>query len=77
VEDQPEKGYYLVEVKTTAPLRVADNFWGNELVTPQQVLDRKCPGAKVSEINVATWERCHCAQIVFVMPPNGCKDAGE
>jgi hypothetical protein len=76
VPGQPEKGFYVVDVTSTAPLRVMSDFWGKENIDPQQYLDRKCPGAKVDEINLARWESFNqnhaSVQIVFVMPEKGC-----
>jgi hypothetical protein len=79
VQGQPEKGFYLVDVTSTAPLKVWADVWSRESVAPQQYLDHKCPGAKVDEINLARWESIDqnvaSVQIVFVMPAQGCQSA--
>lgn len=76
-DGQAEKAFYVVDVKSTAPLRVTDDFWGKHIYTPQQLLDLKCPGAKVAEVHIANWESSRAVQIEFEMPANGCKDAGD
>lgn len=77
VEGQPEKGFFLVEVATTAPVMVVNGFWGKERITPQEYLDKRCVGAKVSEISYARGGQYQSddIQIVFVMPSGGCKMA--
>lgn len=76
VAGEPEKGFYIADISSSAPLRVEDGGWGAELLTPQELLDRRCPGAKVSEINIARVksyaQRETSVQIVFVMPAQGC-----
>lgn len=76
-EGRVEKGFYVVSVKSTAPLRVSEGLWDRQRLTPQELLDLKCPGAKVSEVNIANWKSTRDVQIVFEMPVNGCKDAGD
>lgn len=81
VEGEPEKGFYVVDIHSSAPLRVVDGFWGKERLSPQEYLDRKCPGAKVSEINIARVQSYGqgqiSVQIVFAMPAHGCNSRGS
>ena len=81
VEGEPEKGFYVVSIHSTAPVRVQDGFWGKEELTPQEYLDRRCPGAKVSEIDMAGVpgyaRNSTSVQIVFEMPARGCNSRGN
>lgn len=75
VEGKPQAGFFFAQAATTAPLMVETSFWNPDIVTPQEFLERKCPGATVSEINVVRVKRNPWdafVQIVFVMPANGC-----
>lgn len=77
VEGLPEKGFFIVDLATTAPVMVRNRYWGKDRITPQEFLDKRCVGAKVSEINVLRYSATYTAitdavQIVFVMPKNGC-----
>lgn len=80
VEGEPEKGFYVVNIHSSAPLRVVDGFFSKEQLTPQEYLDRKCPGAKVLEINMAGVpgyaKTSTSVQIVFEMPSQGCNSRG-
>ncbi|WP_408602228.1 hypothetical protein [Pseudomonas sp. PLMAX] len=76
VGGEPEKGFYVVTSVSSAPLIVLDGLWKKERVTPQEYLDRHCPSAKVSEINIAGAPSFNqpsiAVQIVFEMPAQGC-----
>jgi hypothetical protein len=80
VEGQPEKGFFIEDLVTTAPVTVRNGYWGTGRLTPQEYLDKRCVGAKVSELNVLRYAATYtpvtdAIQIVFVMPPNGCTEA--
>jgi surfactin synthase thioesterase subunit len=77
VEGLPEKGFFIVDLATTAPVTVRNRYFGKDRITPQEYLDKRCVGAKVSEINVLRYSATYtpisdAIQIVFVMPKNGC-----
>ncbi|WP_274644258.1 hypothetical protein [Pseudomonas serbica] len=76
VDGGPEKGFFLVEMHSSAPLLVKTTGWHGELLTPQEFVDKQCPGAKVSDIAIAgvpTYlHESTMIQIVFPMPINGC-----
>lgn len=81
VEGQPEKGFFVVDVASTAPVTVVNGFWGKEKISAQEYLDKACVGAKVSEINFLRYggssysSTSDAVQIVFVMPEHGCHAA--
>jgi hypothetical protein len=78
VEGQPEKAFLIVDLATTVPVRVRDNLWDNTFVTPQEYLNDRCVGAKVSELNITRSDVStsrSALQIVFIMPEGGCKRA--
>lgn len=81
VEGGLEKGFYVVDIHSSAPLRVVDGLGGYEQLTPQEYLDRHCPDAKVLEINMAGVPRngrlSTSVQIVFEMPARGCNKRGD
>jgi hypothetical protein len=66
-----EQGFYIFDVTTTAPVTVLNGL------SPQQAIDAKCPGGKVTEVNLATRSNsCNYAtsvQVVFLMPDGGCQ----
>jgi len=72
----PKTGFYVADIASTAPVMIADGFWGREHLTPEQYVSRKCPGAAVTEINLASTpsygESDTSVQIVFTMPQGGC-----
>lgn len=81
VEGHPEKGFFVVDLASTAPVTVENGFWGKEKITAQEYLDKACVGAKVGEINFLRYggnsysTPSDAIQIVFVMPSGGCKMA--
>lgn len=80
VKGEPEKGYYLLNSASTAPLYVYDssNSFAKKRMKPQEYLDAHCPGAVVSEINIARTpgylQAESSVQIVFEMPVRGCDE---
>jgi hypothetical protein len=76
VDGGTEKGFFLVEMHSSAPLLVKTSRLNKELRTPQEYLDKHCPGAKVSDIAIAAMpsymHESTQIQIVFPMPAGGC-----
>ena len=77
VEGQPGKGFLVVDLASTAPVMVINDLWGKRRITPQDYLDKRCAGAKVSEINPVRYINqvnvlSDAIHIVFVMPEHGC-----
>lgn len=70
----PYKGFYIAPVASTAPL-ILKNGWKGRL-TPEQYVELKCPGARITEINLGSAPSYGYSdptvQIVFVIPPQGC-----
>lgn len=73
-ENAPVMGFYVAAVESTAPVLVS--YGWNGKLTPEQYVEKKCPGAKVTEINMAatpTYANGDTkVQIVFSMPRQGC-----
>lgn len=75
-DKSPETGFYVADIASTAPVMIAEGFLGSEHITPQQYVNKKCPGAVITEINLAstpTYGKSDTSvQIVFTMPQGGC-----
>ena len=70
VAGEKEQGFSLFYAKSTAPIISTDGL------SSQQVVDQRCPGSKVTEINLADapgqivqWPMI---QVVFIIPEGGC-----
>jgi hypothetical protein len=70
VEDGKEQGFAIFNINTSAPITVLNGL------SPQQAIDKWCPGGKVTEVNLARTQAYlqleTSVQIVFIIPESGC-----
>ena len=76
-ESTGEMGFYVAEIVSTAPVRLLGWRDGGKVsLTPDEFVSKGCPGAVITEINLAKMPTqrypATSVQIVFKIPSRGC-----